>query len=122
MRCLRCGYCCTHYMVAIVDDPEPGPVLGNVVGHEGRGRCKHLVGDEPGKLSCAVHGRSWYSKTPCATHGQVEASSDDPCRMGEFVLAHLELMRVRLLLFYPPVPLSGEGLESLDRWGLEDPT
>jgi hypothetical protein len=108
MICLRCGHCCVAYMVVVVDDPENGPVPGNVVGHEGNCRCKHLVGDEPGQLSCAVHGRPWYAETPCASHGQIEQSPEDPCRMGEYVLAHPDLVRDLLRVPFRPVPLEEE--------------
>ena len=103
MRCLRCGYCCTCYSVIVVDDPEKGPVPGNVVLHEGMGRCAHLLGDEPGSLSCAVHSRPWYRETPCAAHGQIERSPRDKCRMGVYVLEHPDLVRERLLTRRPPV-------------------
>jgi len=113
-------------MVVIVDDPELGPVFGNVVGHEGRGRCKHLVGDEPGKLSCAVHDRPWYGETPCAEYGQVEQSPDDPCRMGQHILQSLELvqqLRERLKVSRPPVRLDDPFVdEAFDFAGEEDPT
>ncbi len=103
MRCLRCGYCCVSYMIVVVDDPEKGPVPGNVVGHPGDCRCRHLVGDDPGKLSCAVHGRPWYPKTPCDAHGQIEQSPEDPCRMGAYVLEHPSMVLRLLSVPFRPV-------------------
>ena len=89
MICLRCGYCCHHYTVIIVDDPEKGVCEGNLIPHLGQGEpCKHLRGDRPGEFECAVHHYPWYRKTPCHSHGQIESSSTGECRMGRFVLDH----------------------------------
>lgn len=88
MKCLRCGYCCTHYLVTIVDDPEKGfdPMKDeNLVVHQGDGPCKHLRGSKPGEYWCAIHGKPWYKHTPCAQFTQI-GKPDDPCRMGKFVL------------------------------------
>ena len=78
-------------MVIIVDDPELGPVEGNLrplnfKPFEEKERCPHLRGDKPGEYSCAVHDKPWYPETPCFSHGQIEQSPDDPCRMGEHIL------------------------------------
>jgi hypothetical protein len=70
----------------IVDDPALGPVEDNLIAREGGDRCQHLQGDKPGEFSCAIHDEPWYSETPCATHGQIERSPDDPCRLGEYFL------------------------------------
>jgi len=87
MRCLRCGYCCFSLFVVIVDDPAKGIAEDNLKVKIGTNeRCQHLRGSEPGKYSCAIHGESWYCKTPCASYGQTEASPDSSCRIGEFVL------------------------------------
>jgi len=87
MVCLRCGYCCKASFVVIVDDPELGPVEGNLKCLKGDGEpCPHLKGDKPGEFSCEVHDREWYEETPCFAHGQIERSPDDECRMGRFVL------------------------------------
>lgn len=87
MRCLRCGHCCHQYMVVIVDYPPLGPIEGNLKVHEGGGKpCPHLRGDKPGDYKCAVHDYDWYSKTPCARHGQIERSPDDLCRLGEYLM------------------------------------
>jgi hypothetical protein len=83
MKCLRCGYCCKHYFVPVIDDPEKGVHQDNIVIHEGNGTsCKHLEGAKPGEYSCAVHREPWYEGTPCFDHGQVENSEEDPCRIG----------------------------------------
>ena len=85
MKCLRCGYCCKNYCVAIVDDPNKGIHEDNIVIHEGNGPCKHLCGNKPGDHSCAIHDEPWYRETPCARHSQIE-NRDSPCRMGVYVL------------------------------------
>lgn len=86
MKCLRCGHCCKHLWVMIVDDPSKGVVDGNIIEHNGQGQpCKHLRGDRPGEYSCALHNEPWYEETPCARHEQV-GKPDAPCRMGELVL------------------------------------
>ncbi len=85
MVCLRCGKCCTTHWVIIVDDPEKGLREDNLI-EKPDGPCKHLVGTEPGKFSCAIHDKKWYKKTPCWSHGQVERSKDDPCRLGKWYL------------------------------------
>jgi len=90
MKCLRCGYCCKHLMVVIIDDPAKGLQEDNLIGHEGNGTpCKHLEGDTSGEHACAVHNERWYKQTPCYSHGQIEASVDTPCRMGVYLLGKL---------------------------------
>ena len=70
--------------VVIVKDPEKGIKRDNLMVHEGKGRCPHLQGDKVGEYSCAVHKKPWYKKTPCFSHGQIERSKTDVCRMGAF--------------------------------------
>ena len=83
MKCLRCGYCCMNLCVVIVRDPDRGIRRDNLTVHEGRGqRCPHLRGKKAGEYSCAVHDRGWYKRTPCFSHGQIERSVTDKCRMG----------------------------------------
>ena len=87
MNCLRCGTCCIKYCVVIVDDPDLGISESNLISRTGlEGPCKHLRGSGPGKYSCAVHDRNWYSDTPCFQFTQVEGSTDTPCRIGMAVL------------------------------------
>jgi len=86
MICLRCGYCCHKHMVMIVDDPTKGLSEDNIIDHIGDGPCKHLEGSKPGEYSCKVHSKSWYKKTPCFSHGQIESSPDNECRMGRYIL------------------------------------
>jgi len=87
MKCLRCGYCCKHLWVVIVNDPKIGLRIGNLTTHNGKGvPCKHLRGDKPGEYWCAIHDLPWYKETPCYSHGQIERSPDDLCRMGEYLL------------------------------------
>lgn len=92
MKCLRCGHCCKHYMVPVVNDPSKGPVEGNIIVHTGEGiPCKHLR-RRPGEYACAVHDEPWYEETPCAAFEQVGAP-DTPCRMGEYILSQLKSSR-----------------------------
>ena len=89
MICLRSGYCCTHLDVIIVDNPELGIVLGNVK-HKPTGvKCQHLLGDTPGKHSCAIHDQPYYTSTPCYQFTQVEADASDVCRLGEYHLKNV---------------------------------
>lgn len=88
MKCLRCGHCCIKYAVVIVDDPELGPVDGNLIARTGLdGPCQHLRGDKPGEYSCAIHHYDWFPDTPCGQFTQMETHPDTPCRMGEYLLA-----------------------------------
>jgi len=76
-------------MVVIVDDPEKGIDSENLkaVGFEkSPERCQHLQGDRPGEHSCAIHHYPWYKDTPCYSHGQIEKSPTDECRMGRYLL------------------------------------
>lgn len=86
MICLRCGHCCLTSMVVIVVDPKLGPVDGNLKAiNTLEEPCPHLQGSKPGEYSCAIHGKKWYKKTPCFSHGQIERGNQN-CRMGEHVL------------------------------------
>lgn len=90
MICLRCGHCCTSYMVIIIDDPKKGIEENNMIPHMGDGPCKHLKSDESGRHTCSVHSEPWYKDTPCFSHGQIEQSLDCVCRMGEYILKNKE--------------------------------
>ena len=93
MKCLRCGYCCIQYAVVIIDVPELGYDENNAKFKPSGQRCQHLVGDEPGKFSCAIHNESRYTETPCYEFTQTEIHPDTPCRVGEYVLnGHTELV------------------------------
>jgi len=90
MKCLRCGYCCCHLMVTIVDNPElEDPIVeGNIIANMGNGvPCKHLEGSKAGEYSCKIHNKKWYVKTPCYSHGQIENYNSE-CRIGKYILAH----------------------------------
>lgn len=90
MKCLRCGHCCKHFWVQIVDDLTLEIDEGNVITHEGDGTsCKHLEGNKPGEYACKIHDYPWYKETPCFSHGQIESSPDNVCRLGEFILKNL---------------------------------
>jgi hypothetical protein len=82
MICLRCGCCCVHFEVLIVDDPAKGISEGNLRHKKSGERCPHLVGSKFGEFSCAVHGRKWYKQTPCHEYTQIERKNY-PCRMGK---------------------------------------
>lgn len=82
MKCLRCGYCCIHLEVIIVDDPKLGPVENNLISKHTGERCKHLRGDKPGEHSCVIHNEPWYDETPCAQFTQIEKKNTN-CRLGE---------------------------------------
>ncbi len=81
MICLRCGYCCIHYEVIIVNDPALGIREDNLVPKHTGDRCPHLRGNEKGKFSCALHGYRYYRRTPCYEYTQIEHKST-PCRWG----------------------------------------
>lgn len=90
MICLRCGYCCKHYFVAIVDNPSKGIIESNLIVHEGSGSaCKHLEGDKVGHYSCRIHHYEWYGDTPCSAHSQIEDSIDSPCRVGKYMIGRV---------------------------------
>ena len=73
--------------MVIINDPSKGFCDDNFIAKEGDGTpCKHLEGDKPGEYKCAVHNMEWYKRTPCYEFGQIESSSDNICRMGEFIL------------------------------------
>jgi hypothetical protein len=86
MICLRCGECCKHYFVVIVDDPAKGPAESNLKTLDGSAPCQHLRGDTPGHYSCAIHHYPWYKNTPCGHHEQIGKPNDE-CRLGQFILS-----------------------------------
>jgi hypothetical protein len=84
--CLRCGYCCINTAAVIVDNPDLGPIEGNLISRGDAGEpCKHLLGDIVGEYECSIHEELWYKETPCFSHGQIERENS-PCRMGTFLL------------------------------------
>jgi len=85
MKCLRCGYCCKKYAVAIIKDPNGEFCEDNIIMHTGDRPCIHLRGEKSGEYSCAVHDKPGYETTPCFAHGQFEWK-DSPCRIGEYIL------------------------------------
>ena len=85
MICLHSGYCCIHYDVIIVDDPELGIIDGNLKHKPSGIPCQHLKGEGAGKYVCAIHDKEWYNETPCAAYTQV-GRHDAPCRTGERIL------------------------------------
>lgn len=85
MKCLRCGYCCIHYDVIIVDEPSKGLRQSNLKHKPCGEKCQHLLGNTPGNYACNVHHYKWYKRTPCYSHSQIE-QGDTNCRLGEFML------------------------------------
>jgi len=93
MKCLRCGYCCVHSWVMIVN---PDKVANDVIMDKeslifkaSGDVCPHLYEDELKdelKYKCTIHHYKWYKETPCFEHGQIEESPEDPCRMGTYLL------------------------------------
>ena len=79
MICLRCGYCCVHLEVIIVDDPAKGIQEGNLIPKHTGERCKHLMDNG----DCAIHNEPWYEETPCFAFTQIE-TGNQPCRLGLF--------------------------------------
>jgi len=79
--CVRCGYCCTNYLVSIIVDPEIGYADGNIKSiNTLEEKCPHLEGDKPGKYSCKVHHFDWFEDSPC---GRFNA---DGCLLGDYIL------------------------------------
>jgi len=72
-------------MVIIVDNPDKGIVESNLIGHncsteKPTGRCKHLIGNKPFELECAIHSKKWYKRTPCFQY-----NSEVKCNIGNWV-------------------------------------
>ena len=83
MICLRSGYCCIHYDVVIVDNPELGLIESNLKAKPTGQECQHLQG-EMFNRSCAIHHYPWYKDTPCFQYTQIEQSNSE-CRMGAYL-------------------------------------
>jgi len=92
MKCLRCGYCCIQLGVVIIK-PDMIKQTINLESEETfmfkeSGKiCPNLYIDEDELLcECLIHHYTWYDETPCHSHGQIEESPEDLCRMGEYLL------------------------------------
>lgn len=83
MICLRCGYCCTHYTVVIVVDPDL-PLEGDNLRaiNQLEEPCPHLEKLTEG-YSCKIHDHPIYRETPCYRHEQI-GRADEPCRIGQY--------------------------------------
>ncbi len=100
MKCLRCGYCCIHYGVIIVkpecvDNPQLDDINSSkktLMHKEGGKECPHLSWEGDTAI-CGIHDKDWYEKTPCFSHGQIEQSKDDPCRLGQYMIDNSEQIR-----------------------------
>lgn len=87
MICLRCGYCCTHYLITILEDPDD---LMNVRAINALNeRCPHLEGDKPGEYSCRIHEHPNYELTSCKQFDQI-GRADEPCRLGQGIMKDKE--------------------------------
>jgi Fe-S-cluster containining protein len=99
MICLRCGYCCTKSIVVIVK-PEFVDEALKIDSFEKAEEvyavkvsdevCPHFE-QEGVKASCKIHHYKWYKDTPCFSHGQIESSASDNCRMGDYILNKKEV-------------------------------
>lgn len=89
MICLRCGYCCTHLDVSIVNplrirpdgslDPrDSNPMMAKPAGM----RCPHLAFLD-NKAVCTIHHLSCYRGTPCEQFEQF-GPQDDICILGAY--------------------------------------
>ena len=88
MKCLRCGYCCLYLWIIVIKDPTKPISEDNcqeVDARQGK-PCPHLRGNKPGEYSCVIHNFHRYKKTPCFSHGQIERSKKDLCRMGNYII------------------------------------
>ena len=72
-------------------DPDLGVVEGNLDAKHTGDRCPHLVGEQPGEYSCAIHEHENYKLTPCYQFGQIEIRETDKCRIGVWQLANKTL-------------------------------
>jgi hypothetical protein len=96
MICLRCGYCCIKYSVAIVKNPELELSESNIQFKLSDKRCPHLIGDKSGELSCKLHGYDFYKDTPCFNHTQTEFKNSN-CRLGEYILKDSKILEKFLI-------------------------
>lgn len=90
MVCLRCGLCCITHMVVIIKPEVVKEKLKitsltehDFIVKESGVPCPFLIWKE-GKAFCTIHHYKWYKKLPCYSHGQIECSPEDPCRMGKY--------------------------------------
>lgn len=68
-------------------DAALGPIEGNLRAIDtNKEPCPHLRGETPGEYSCAIHDKIWYKDTPCHSHGQIERSPNDLCRIGNHII------------------------------------
>jgi len=89
MICLRCGYCCTHLDVAVVNPGSIGPdgtvdpKDSDVVIFKPAGeKCPHLVCSEK-NATCTIHHLPCYAGTPCEQFEQF-GPEDSVCMMGGY--------------------------------------
>ncbi len=89
MICMRCGQCCFHLDIFIInprsilpdgtinpDDPEA------MIFKPARQRCPHLSVDRD-KTSCTIHHLPCYRGTPCEQFEQI-GLADDVCMMSGY--------------------------------------
>jgi len=82
---MRCGYCCIKYSVIIIKDPDLPISDKNLLYKETDKRCPHLIGEDMGDFSCAIHNHPEYEDTPCYNHTQIERKETN-CRLGEHLI------------------------------------
>jgi hypothetical protein len=88
--CLRCGNCCLHLDVAIVNPDciladgslDPGR-LDSMSFKPSGSVCPHLTFEE-GVAVCRIHHLSCYVGTPCDQFEQI-GREDDACIMGSYL-------------------------------------
>ncbi|HOT06875.1 MAG: hypothetical protein A4E45_00592 [Methanosaeta sp. PtaB.Bin039] len=89
MICLRCGYCCDHLDVMIVDprairadgtiDPQRTSAM---VSKPSDTRCPHLEFRD-GMAACTIHELACYQGSPCQLFVQF-GPEDDICILGGY--------------------------------------
>ncbi|NYT01978.1 MAG: hypothetical protein GKC10_04385, partial [Methanosarcinales archaeon] len=89
MICLRCGYCCTHLDVSIVNPRairpdgslDPGR-RDSMIPKPAGWRCPHLAFQD-GKAVCTIHQLPCYQGSPCDQFEQF-GPQDDVCILGAY--------------------------------------
>lgn len=91
MKCMRCGYCCHHHLVVVVHPRVVAEDLridelpeADLMFLDGTEPCPFVSWEEDEAI-CSIHHYKWYVETPCFSHGQIEQSVNDLCRLGEYV-------------------------------------
>ena len=98
MICLRCGKCC-FYNVIIINPKSIKEDLdlnlleeSDMIILDGTSKCPHLEWEKD-KAFCKIHHYKWFKDTPCSQHTQIESSSSDNCRVGEYLLKNPDSLK-----------------------------